>query len=445
MPIKAKITEEEVDQMIADYHGGRLLLKDLVKKYGRKATTIRSKFKERGVKIEYNRNRKIDDETKTRIIKLYRQGASIQQVASKTGVSHGAVGNILKQNDETRKGVLSEWSQEDREQLKRLLEDRTRPIAEIAQKLNRSYDSIIDKICKEYPELKRSHQAMGIRCTFNGVQYRSIAEAEVAKILHSNFIAFEYERPVCADRKWTCDFYLPDYDLWIEYDGMGDARTHNGKTSFCDKLSYYKSNGYNYKVITRDDKDILETLGLKINHQYDFSMCEISKQTADEFLSRVHYLKTASKADKYRLGFFYGDQLCGVITFGAVANPKEQHISLNRCATIDRVRLPHPNNNVTSWMVSRSLRWLKKTGYRGVVVSWHDPRRHSGTLYRACNFNLVDNKMGFDYAYIDVDGNEFHKSKCRVPAGQSESEKAKSLGLTKIKIPPKQRWEYEIR
>jgi hypothetical protein len=311
------------------------------------------------------------------------------------------------------------------------------------QNINNScyYKRFPNKSWKEILELANidvDKRQLGNDNTF----YDSIEEKRLADLLYQNFIDYEPHKRVCEDRKWTCDFYLPNQDLWVEYDGLGESRKRPDK--FAEKIQYYKDNQFNYIILTSKD-DVLDKLCLRIKHNYRFEVREINKVIADDFLRRVHYLKSASGRDKHRLGFYYNDILCGVVTFGGVANPHEKSVCLNRCAIFDRVRLPHPYNNTTSWMVARSLRWLKKTGYRGKVVSWHDPRHHGGTLYKACNFILVDNKMRSDYIYIDQEGNEYHKSKCRVPAGQSESNYANSLGLIKVIVPPKQRWEFIIR
>jgi len=443
MPIKPRITEAEVDQMVADYTDNTTTLKDLVKKYGRKVTTIRKKFQSRGIAIEYNRSRKIPASIRNQVIDLYTTGQSMSMVAQKLNISHGAVHNILRESQTSvRNGIVNEWTNDDIKLLENLLQDKSRPINEIAQRLNRSYDAIIDKICKQYPHLKRDHQALGIRTDFHNTIYRSIAESEVARCFYNNFIQFEYEKKVCTDRQWTCDFYLPEQDIWIEYDGLGKYRRSSG--SFVEKIEYYKQHDFHYHVLTPKDK-VLDSLGLMIDHQYNFDYKLISKSSADDFLARVHYLGSASKGDQYRLGIYFDDLLVGVVTFGNIANPQEKDLCLTRFAILDRIRNVHPYNNVSSYIIAHALKWLKQQGYRGKIVSWSDPRYHDGVLYKACNFCLVEKKIKPDYVYIDDQGNEYHKSKCRVPAGQSELNYAQSLGLTKVIVPAKQRWEFIIQ
>jgi DNA helicase-4 len=59
--------------------------------------------------------------------------------------------------------------------------------------------------------------------TLNGQKVKSIAERDIANFLFLNKVKFEYEAPVrWVDRteeyrQYEPDFYLPDYDIWIEH------------------------------------------------------------------------------------------------------------------------------------------------------------------------------------------------------------------------------------
>lgn len=270
----------------------------------------------------------------------------------------------------------------------------------------------------------------------DGYWYDSFEEMNIANILYTNYIEYLSHHPVCNERKWTCDFYLPEKDLWIEYDGLGNFRRN--KEKFLEKIQYYEDNEYNYKVLHYDE-DVIDTLDLRLSYcKQDLDVRMINHAEAMNFLDTVHYL--GFRSDRYYIGCFLKTQLCGVITFGKNTNPNEELLCLNRFATLDIM-----DKNFGSWFMSRALRLLKHNGYRGKVVSWSDPRQHSGGLYRACNFKLIPTKQKNDYVYVDKDtGTEYHKSRCRVPAGQSEKEYADSLNLIKINVPPKQRWEIQI-
>lgn len=60
------------------------------------------------------------------------------------------------------------------------------------------------------------------RCD-NGIYVRSLFELCIANWLYANRIAFEYERTVRFHSTWEqahCDFYLPDFNVYIEFWGM---------------------------------------------------------------------------------------------------------------------------------------------------------------------------------------------------------------------------------
>jgi len=89
----------------------------------------------------------------------------------------------------------------------------------------------------------------------DGVLYKSKFEANIADALfdmkNSNKIAlYCYEKPVCPDRKWTCDFYVTanNKEYWIEADGMGKNR-FDPYGDDNEKIEFYDKNNYNYIIV----------------------------------------------------------------------------------------------------------------------------------------------------------------------------------------------------
>ncbi len=82
------------------------------------------------------------------------------------------------------------------------------------------------------------------RCD-NGVYVRSLSELFIAQWLYANRVAFEYERKVyfsSCGQSALCDFYLPDYDIYVEFWGMeGNGQYESYKLW---KEPLYKRNGY---------------------------------------------------------------------------------------------------------------------------------------------------------------------------------------------------------
>lgn len=61
----------------------------------------------------------------------------------------------------------------------------------------------------------------------DGKLYRSRLEARLADWLYTNQISYEYETPYPAPYNRLYDFYLPLFDVYIELDGMGEARSRD--------------------------------------------------------------------------------------------------------------------------------------------------------------------------------------------------------------------------
>lgn len=85
----------------------------------------------------------------------------------------------------------------------------------------------------------------GIRSkTRLGVQVRSHAEQRIADYFESIGVQYEYERELRArfwifSRKVSCpDFYLPDYDLYVEYWGMLDVKDDSDRTKYERSMKY---------------------------------------------------------------------------------------------------------------------------------------------------------------------------------------------------------------
>lgn len=268
----------------------------------------------------------------------------------------------------------------------------------------------------------------------DGLYYDSVMEAEIANSLYSNLILYESHKKVCEHRQWRCDFYLPQKDLWIEFDGLGNQRKPIER--YHEKLQYYKDQGYHFLELSSGD-DLLDKLDLYLPIRSP-TVRTISFTSANDFLFKTHYLGNATHGSQH-YGAYHDNILVGVICLGNTANPSEKALAITRIAWLDRVR---NDKNFGSKFVSQVLRLVKRGGYDGPIVSWSDPRYHLGTLYAACNFKKAG-KSYKDYVYIDVNGIEYHKSKCRVPAGRSEAEYARSLGLVRVDTPSKQKWIYE--
>ena len=100
----------------------------------------------------------------------------------------------------------------------------------------------------------------------DGTMYRSKFEALIADILYDtkmkgDILSYEYEKLVCKDRKWTCDFYIKinDKELWIEADGMGKNRAEVYNDEH-EKIKYYIDNNKNFYIINYSKNSLTEEI-----------------------------------------------------------------------------------------------------------------------------------------------------------------------------------------
>jgi len=100
-------------------------------------------------------------------------------------------------------------------------------------------------------------QAIGL----DGELYDSQSEAKVADWLFLNGIEYEPHKHLPKPSRSISDFYLPEYDLWVEYDGLMEVRTDDKLKR---KEQFYEKHGLNFLTITRDhwQRDLLEQIEL---------------------------------------------------------------------------------------------------------------------------------------------------------------------------------------
>lgn len=85
-----------------------------------------------------------------------------------------------------------------------------------------------------------------------GLKVKSRAELRIAEFLHQKGIRFEYEKPVRVwlGKKVYPDFYLPDFNVYLEYEGLLNHRTR----------------GHIYRRGVAYKKQRFKALGLKCYH-----------------------------------------------------------------------------------------------------------------------------------------------------------------------------------
>lgn len=148
----------------------------------------------------------------------------------------------------------------------------------------------------------------------------------------------------------------------------------------------------------------------KVKAKDIFTVIQIDKTLAYDFVRRYHYLGDTDFLAKYAFGLWLCGELVGVATFscpqGNVAlkgwfglpNEDQSVLELSRLAMLPRLN----GCNATSYLLSHSIRILKQLGIRA-VITLADASRHVGSIYQVCNFQyygMADDKTDF-YRYPD--------------------------------------------
>jgi DNA helicase-4 len=113
--------------------------------------------------------------------------------------------------------------------------------------------------------------------TFQKERVKSWQEAMIANFLFKNQVKYVYEQPYEADtvdtghRQYCPDFYLPDYDIYIEHFGVD----RHGQVHFCkdesknitESLKYQQGMAWKRQVHQTNNTKLVETFSYEFNEQ----------------------------------------------------------------------------------------------------------------------------------------------------------------------------------
>ena len=151
-----------------------------------------------------------------------------------------------------------------------------------------------------------------------------------------------------------------------------------------------------------------------------FNIMQIDKTLAYAFVRTYHYLGKTDFFAKYAFGLWCCGELVGVATYSnpqgnvamygwfGLSNDDQSVMELSRLAMLPILN----GSNATSFLLSNSIRELKRMGVRA-VITLADASRHVGSIYQVCNFKyygLADDKQDF-YRYPDCKKNPRGKVK----------------------------------
>ena len=121
----------------------------------------------------------------------------------------------------------------------------------------------------------------------------SFGEKALIKYFESNDIIFNYQKRICKDKKLFCvfDFYLPSFDLYIEYDG----NIHFKETP-------YNLEKIRYRDLKKDDYIISHNLKLLRIHYKDLDKIPIICKDLTKYQKNLNYSRIN----------YYGEATVGV-------------------------------------------------------------------------------------------------------------------------------------
>lgn len=263
--------------------------------------------------------------------------------------------------------------------------------------------------------------------------------------------------------KWNIDFYMPNFDIWVQYDGTywhgKNFKENNDRHSpqikkIMEKDKKQKDSIPNLLRFWEDDvkkaikdstiKDfvlnkILEKISdyekLGVCHQYkkkiesynqdlkklpfnpdslkasDLKLSEEAFSTEiREFIEKYEWLGTVGQKPKWCFTGRYKGYLAGVIL---INEPNSYSKILGNStptyeALIQRgASSSWAPKNTSSRLVIFACKWMVQNTSKRAFIGYADPdANEKGTIYRACNFEYLGDSFGSDYLYKDPDTNK---------------------------------------
>lgn len=205
------------------------------------------------------------------------------------------------------------------------------------------------------------------------------------------------------------------------------------------------------------DSGSIPTSALHSSNELIFSPASVGEIRT--FVEKHHYSRSINGVKiSYCFKARLGTELQGAALFGSMSTTAWRKFSNSESAVLELRRLvllDSAGKNSESRFIGWCLRWLKKNAPAiSVVVSYADPAAgHSGTVYRASNFQYVGKSLP-DVGYKDPEtGKSYHSRALRTrndsgdykPFVKRLREKLSSGVLEKISLPGKHCYLYRLR
>ena len=205
---------------------------------------------------------------------------------------------------------------------------------------------------------------------------------------------------------YEIDFYLPDYKLGFELDGLyWHSELYKGKNYHLDKTEKCKENGvrlihifedewlYKKEIVKSRVKSILNLIENKI-YARKCSIKNIDNETTKKFLEKNHI--QGNTIFKYSFGLFYNEELISVMTFGCL---RKNLGNKNKENCYELLRFCNKINTNVVGGASKLLSHFIKQYHPEEIISYADRRWSQGNVYEKLGFSYKHNSQP-NYFYI---------------------------------------------
>lgn len=360
--------ENNSQQIIQEYTNGTSVLK-LAQHYNCNRKVINRILKENNIK---HRSLKESRKTRSEIsldTSLLKNNVSIKNIIETHDVSKFTAIKLRKENN-----ITTHASHIDLTfcQLYNLHIIEKCSASEIGRKLHCHYQTIINRLEK-------------FHIPFNA-SYNSNLQNELKEFLNSLNIKYvENKRTIISP--YELDFYLPEHNLAIEFNGVywhselngKNKQYHLKKTELCETkgihlLQIFDSE-WNNSIKQQIWKSIISSK-LKLNNRIYARKCKIHTPSSREvniFLTNNHLQGYCSS--QKQIGLYYNNKLVSLMTFGKSRFSKEMEL-IRYC------------NKVNINVIGGASRLLKASKFTN-IISYANRRFSNGGLYIALNFKKI--------------------------------------------------------
>jgi hypothetical protein len=403
---------------------------------------------------------KIKEKSEQTILKRYgvryiNQSPTIREKTKETNLERYGISNTFQLTDRVEKGMIEKYGQRVPLNVPEIAEKKKKTSlekygVEVASK-NEAVKRKLSETLKTAVVREKKYQALKKKGSFN-YSNEELAFANYLLIADPDLKTHQLH-PIT---KHVIDYYMPRYDLWVQYDGTywhgkGEA-VHTGPQAISiEKIKakdiYQNENIPNLIRFWSDDvneaikKGSIFTLieikiKEKINTTEDIFVChqyrkKIEHYTEDrdnlpfnpdnikasnftlikeelsteivEFIKKYEWLETVGVNPKWCFTARYNDKLGGVVL---INEPTAYSKMLGKDTPIYEALIQRgataswTPKNLGSRLVMFSCKWMVANTPKRIFVGYADPSaKERGIIYQACNFDYLGDNFGNSYLY----------------------------------------------